>query len=104
MRVWLHSLFLAGALMIGAAPAWSAEATCVPLSALTKSLAEGRFHESPVARANVESGVMLIVYAAADGATWTLVGVRAGRPEIGCLLGAGTDWQPVTPPPPGKAS
>ena len=103
MRVG-HVIFLAATLMVVSAPAVATEAVCAPLAALTKALAEGRYHEAPIARASAESDVMLIVFASAGGETWTMVGVRAGRPEIGCMLGAGTDWQAGKPPPAGKPS
>lgn len=94
---------LAVLLAVAPLPALADEVPCGPLVAVTKTLAEGQYHEAPVARALAEH-VMIIVFAAPDGATWTMVGVRAERPEIGCMMAAGTNWQAVKPPPPGNPS
>ena len=77
---------------------------CAPLASIAKALAEGKYHEAPIVHAIASSGAMLIVFAAADGATWTLVGIRPDRPEMGCPLGSGTDWQAAKPAPPGRPS
>lgn len=92
--------FLA-ACLLETMPARAAEVACAPLAGITAALAS-KWHEQPIAHAVAEAGVMLIVYAAPDGATWTLVGVRAMSPTIGCLLGSGTDWQVLAQVQPGK--
>ena len=103
-RSFARILCLASLLCVASVTTALAEEGCVPLSAITKSLAEGKYREAPVVHAIASGGAMLIVYAAADGATWTLVGIRPERPEIGCLLGSGTSWQPTAAILPGKPS
>ena len=76
---------LASLLLVNGATPGRAEAVlCSPLAAITKALAEGQLHEMPVARAIGTSGVMLIVFAAPSGATWTMIGVKPDHPDLGC--------------------
>lgn len=83
---------LAALVWLGGCIPARAEVACVPLAALTISLAE-KWHEAPVAHAIDDSGVMLIVFAAPGGATWTLVGVQPSSPAKGCVIGSGADWR-----------
>ena len=101
----LSAVALASALaVIAITPARSDEVVCNPLALITKQLAQSTYHEAPIAKAIGASGVMLIVYAAADGATWTMIGVKSDHPDIGCWLATGTDWTTQKPPPPGRPS
>lgn len=96
-----HAVILAACLLY-APPTWAAEVPCAPLASIAKALAQ-TYHEAPIAHAIADTGVMLIVFGAANGATWTLVGVRPNHPDVGCWLGAGTDWTSKAPVP-GKPS
>lgn len=98
------ALILASAIIVLSITAARAEVACAPLSEITAQLARGKYRESPIAHAIADSGVVLIVFAADDGATWTLIGVRAERPDLGCFLGSGTSWDAKSPASPGKRS
>lgn len=88
----LSAAILASALFVMPVTPARSEVACIPLASITKSLSEGKYHEVPIAHGIAESGVEVIVFAAAGGETWTLIGVRSSSPEIGCLLASGTDW------------
>lgn len=95
---------LASVLAVTSVTTALADDGCGPLADITHQLAAGKYHEAPIAHAIASSGALLIVFAAPDGATWTLVGVRPDRPEIGCLLAAGKDWITTAATLPGRPS
>lgn len=90
--------------MLGIAEEARAQETCAPLAVITRALANGKYHEHPIAHGLATSGSMVIIYAAPDGATWTVIGVRPGEAEMGCVIGTGTDWQVTATILPGKPS
>ena len=54
-----------------------------------------RHSEAPIVQALAFGGGMIEVLATADGSTWTMVMSFPNGQT--CILGAGTDWQPLTP-------
>jgi len=77
---------LAGGL---AAPA-SAQSACVAHDKLTQML-DGKYSERPVAVGLEASGRLFEVFAADDGATWTMV---ITTPEgSSCVIAVGNEWQ-----------
>jgi hypothetical protein len=100
MRV---TLFLAAALMLGSPPSWAL--FCGPYATIGKTLAEGKYHEHPIAKALAAEGkVAVVLFASEQGETWTIVSITSD--QIACVGASATDWQAVARRPalPGKAS
>lgn len=89
--------------MLGMTTEAAAQEACAPLAAITAALA-AKYHEKPIAQGVAESGALLIIYAAPDGKTWTMIGVRPGQADFGCALAVGKDWQVTATILPGKPS
>lgn len=79
---------------VGAAP-------CLPAAAGDRLLTQ-RYGEVPVGR-GVAGGRLVLLYAARDGATFTVVLVDPAAGAM-CALAEGEGWEAVAPPPPGEPS
>jgi hypothetical protein len=85
-----------------AAPAWGQDAPpqrpCGPIDQIAAKLG-AEYQETRVQQGVAQDGAMLLViFAAPDGATWTAVMVRPDG--VGCMAAAGTDWQARSDPAP----
>jgi hypothetical protein len=79
-------------------PAASQDGACNSRDDVHQALEQG-FGETPVAMGIVSEDVIVELFAAAEGATWTLMVSNADGQA--CVLAAGTDWQshsPAAPP------
>lgn len=65
---------------------------CVPRAALVEQLRDGHA-EQPVAMGLDNSGVVVEVFAATGGKTWTIVVTRPNG--LACLMAAGQGWETV---------
>ena len=86
-------LMVVGLLLVVVMPAVAkhGDTSCAPRDVLLEVLDE-RFHQVPVATGLAGSGVMLEIYASADG-TWTML---ATQPDgNSCVKGTGTHWELV---------
>jgi len=95
-RVFGASL-LALAVLLGAKAATAAGPTapvCASYEAISKQL-EKKYTEVPVGRGLVDGNKLMQLFASADGATWTVVVVRADG--VSCIAAAGEHWQDVAP-------
>lgn len=73
-----------------AAAAASAQTACLSHDKLVQLL-DGRYSEKPVAAGLEAGGRLFEVFAAPDGATWTMV---ITTPEgASCVVAVGKDWQ-----------
>jgi hypothetical protein len=93
-------LAFAAAIAALAAPAAAQDApNCAPWTVMKPRLAE-RYGELPIGGGIVNPTTIATVFAAPDGATWSLVVVdRSGR---ACLIATGRDWEPGRLPEPKK--
>jgi len=81
---------LAAALAIAIASSASAQPACLGHDKLVQML-DGRYSERPVAFGLEASGRLFEVFAAEDGATWTMV---ITTPEgASCVVAVGEEWQ-----------
>jgi hypothetical protein len=81
---------LSAAFAIAAATAASAQAACLAHDKLVEML-DGRYSERPVAAGLEVGGRLFEVFAADDGATWTMV---ITTPEgASCVVAVGQEWQ-----------
>jgi hypothetical protein len=65
--------------------------TCAPYETVIASLASS-YHEFPIASAIGGQGTArMIIFASADGSTWTAVSVRP-KDKLTCIIAAGTDF------------
>ena len=81
---------LAVATSSGPALAQSGQTACLAHDKLTQML-DGRYAEKPVAFGLEASGRLFEVFAAEDGATWTMV---ITTPEgASCVVAVGEEWQ-----------
>jgi len=81
---------LAAGLAMTAASAASAQTACLPHEKLAEML-DGRYSEKPVAAGLEVGGRLFEVFAAPDGATWTMV---LTTPEgASCVVAVGEEWQ-----------
>ena len=64
---------------------------CAPYLAVEKDLWLN-WGERPIATANGLNGQVLVVFAAEDGATWTVVNVKG---TMACWVDGGLNWQAV---------
>lgn len=70
-----------------------AQQVCAPYQQVEQALANSKYHEKPVARALTDGG-LVVIFAGKDGATWTVVLVRA-KDQVACIGAVGTDWANV---------
>jgi len=98
----IATLFLpvVAGLAVFAGPA-AAETVCARMEQIAAGLAQG-YGEAPVSRGLMPSGQLLVVFAAPDGATFTLIIVSAAG--VGCVGASGTGWQSIVPAPKGEPS
>ena len=81
---------LAAGLAMITATAASAQTACLSHDNLVEML-DGRYSEKPVAAGLEAGGRLFEVFAAPDGATWTMV---ITTPEgASCVVAVGEDWQ-----------
>ncbi len=78
-----------------AALAYADEATphgppCGTVKDITDGLAE-KYHEMPQIRGVTRAGNLMVLFASAGGASWSLVGVNPGG--VACMLDAGVELQ-----------
>lgn len=73
-------------------PAQAQGPACVKRKDLLKHL-EARFSEVPVALGLSENGSVVEVFAAKDGATWTVTMTMPNG--LSCLIASGQEWQDV---------
>lgn len=79
----------AGAAMLAASAA-SAQAACLSHDKLVQMLS-GKYSENPVAEGLEAGGRLFQVFAADDGATWTMV---VTTPDgASCVVAVGEEWQ-----------
>lgn len=79
----------AGAAMLASGAA-SAQTACLTHEKLVEML-KGRYSEQPVAEGLEAAGRLFQVFAADDGATWTMV---VTTPDgASCVVAVGEDWQ-----------
>ncbi len=86
------AVLLAG-LALGAQQA-RAQNVVVPRADVAKKLAD-RYGEAPVAMGIAENGVMIEVFAADDGITWTIVVTMPNR--MSRIIAAGRHWLQIAP-------
>lgn len=72
----------------------SGQQPCAPHEMLRSALA-GEHGESPAGAGIDNRGVVIEVYTARDGSTWTILVVRPDG--IACIAGAGTRWTSTLP-------
>lgn len=72
---------------------------CMSFPAAVEALAS-QYRENPIAVGLVNQGAAVVLFSAADGATWTIV-VRRASGET-CFLATGTNWLPAEPQATGK--
>lgn len=96
----LSSFALAACLAAGPAAAQQ-PAPCMPHEVAVKALGE-HYHEATVARMLASSGIVIEILAAADGSSFTILGVAPGG--AACVLAAGSAFELVTLPAPGADS
>lgn len=78
-------------------PAWAQE-NCAPIDQIEAKLA-AEYRETRVQQGVAGDGrMMLVIFAAPNGATWTAVMVRSDG--VGCMAAAGQDWQTRSDPAP----
>lgn len=84
--------FVAASLAVAtaaSAPAQTGQTACLAHDKLTEML-DGRYKEKPVALGLEASGRLFEVFAAKDGATWTMV---VTTPEgASCVIAVGEQW------------
>ncbi len=90
------SMLLAGtALLLGATSAANAQnPPCGPRETVATALEQG-FGEERVSHGVLDSGALLELWAARDGATWTLLAVRPDG--VACVVATGNSWTMPTP-------
>lgn len=87
-------------LAIFARPA-AAQTFCARIDQITAALA-ARYGEAPVSQGLTASAQRFVIFAAEDGATFTLIIESPGG--VGCVAASGTDWQNLAPAPKGEPS
>ena len=65
-----------------------AQQVCAPYQQVETALANSKYHEKPVAKALTDGG-LVVIFAGKDGATWTVVLVRA-KDQVACIGAVGT--------------
>lgn len=71
---------------------------CAPLDRMVEGLANG-WQEAPVGRGMQGGELIVMVFAAPEGETWTIIGV--GPDGTACLLASGAAWETLPRPAPG---
>lgn len=84
------------AALLTAAPATAQTASMCGSYAETAAQLGDKYHEARVG-AGIQGAGLVELWAAADGATWTLL-LRMGG-DRSCVIGAGEGWQAVKPEP-----
>ncbi len=94
--------FAAIAVLATGSQAWAAP-QCASYAGIAKELAD-KFDEHPVGHGLTGDGRLVVtLFASPDGKTWTIVTALPAE-KIGCVGGAGTAWEAVPAPVPGKPS
>lgn len=88
-------LALAAALVVVASPALAQQQApaCLPHAILVQFLADAH-KEKPASEGATDSGAAVVLFAADDGSTWTLV-IR-GK-EVSCIIATGNSWASLKP-------
>lgn len=88
------------ALLLWAVPMMAVAQTpqCAPLDRVVEGLANG-WQEAPVGRGMQGGELIVMVFAAPEGETWTIIGV--GPDGTACLLASGAAWETLPRPAPG---
>ncbi|MGK9234917.1 hypothetical protein KXS07_24430 [Inquilinus limosus] len=90
----MAGLGLAVSAVLPAPAAAQAESPCAPYEIVAAALNE-RYHEAPVARMLSDRGVVIEILASTDGASFTVLGIRAGG--TACVLAIGSGFAFVNP-------
>jgi hypothetical protein len=91
-RTLAGSAVVIGSLALGWSAPAQAQSVCLPHAEVVKRL-EAQFGEVPVAVGLGRDGRLVEVFAAADGATWTLAVVLPNG--MSCVVADGEHWQPI---------
>ena len=70
-----------------------AQSSCLPYDEALERFG-AKYGEAPIARGVDGRGNLAMVFASADGSTWTIFVVHPAR-SMACVVGAGTDWEPI---------
>ncbi|MEE8276210.1 MAG: hypothetical protein V3R75_03545 [Alphaproteobacteria bacterium] len=93
----LRAMTIAVAVLVGltlTAQGVSAQSATMPRAEAVKRLAE-TYGEAPVALGIASFGLVVEVFATADGATWTIIATTPDR--MSRVIAAGRDWTPMLP-------
>jgi hypothetical protein len=94
----LTGLAALAAALVAALPAAAQAPQCAPLDRVVEGLSTG-WQEAPVGRGIQGGELIVMVFAAPGGDTWTIIGVAADG--TACLLASGTAWEALPRPAPG---
>ena len=84
--------------LIALAPPGRASASCVSYPTLVEQLAT-KWQEAPVHRGLAANGQMVVIFADAEGDTWTAVVLAPDG--TACLVASGTGWETLVAAPAG---
>ena len=70
-----------------------AQSACIPYDSALERFGE-TYGEAPIARGVDGRGNLAMVFASADGSTWTIFVVYPAG-NMACVVGAGTDWESI---------
>jgi len=96
----LQALVLGLTLAAATRHGWAQARVCGPAPAMIAALGQ-RYHEADVGGGQVDGRTVVRIFAAPDGATFTVLVVTATG--MACVIAAGRDFE-VVPPPAGKES
>lgn len=98
--VVLELLLVGLVLVVAMRASWAQASHCAPAAAVIPAL-EDRFHEVDVGGGQVDGRTVVRIFAAPDGATFTMLVITASG--LACVIAVGRDFE-VAPPPAGKES